>query len=277
MQTIQAYKRSWQKYKEYVLTNKLQFIFPLSEIEVANFVAYLFDKNYAAGTITSIVSAIAFVHKMLKFEDPSDSFFVKKLMQGCRKSQVSVKDGRLPVTPSILEKILQASQTTISDRYARIRFQAMCSLAFHALLRVGEMTESQNNLSFDCIQLDKEFLTLQFRTYKFSEGNMSTHRVKAQPMSSHCPVRNMAQYLMQRGSAPGPLFASSGRAIARHQFTKQLQTALAFVGLSCNRYTSHSFRIGAASFMASQGASDAQIKRAGRWSSYAFLAYIRIN
>ena len=198
-------------------------------------------------------------------------------MQGCRKTTAATKDGRLPVTPSILGKILQASQTTISNIYDRCTFQAMCSLAFHALLRVGEMTASQNNLQIDCIHIEADFLTLQFKTYKYSEGSSSMHRVNAHPSKFHCPVRNMSNYLALRGSAPGPLFIASGHAVNRQQFTKELQNALAFIGLPSSRYTSHSFRIGAASFMASQGASDAQIKRAGRWSSSAFFAYVRIN
>ena len=140
------------------------------------------------------------------------------------------------------------------------------------------MTESQNNLSFDCMQIDQEFLMLQFKTFKYSEGATSTHRVNAKPANFHCPVRNMTRYLALRGSKPGPLFVSAkGMPVSRNSFTKDLQNALHFVGLPTSRYTSHSFRIGAASFMASQGSSDAQIKRAGRWSSNAFLAYIRIN
>ena len=277
-QTRQAYKRSWQKYREYLASSKIAFQFPLSEIDVVNFIAYLFDLNYAPGTITSIISALAFVHKLLKVNDPSESFLVKKVLQGCRKSNASSKDGRLPITPYILDRILHASQTTIADGYNRVLFQAMCSLAFHALLRIGEMTDSQNNLSFDCIQLEQNFLILQFKTFKYSEGSTSTHRVNAKPLMFHCPVRNMARYVAMRGYKTGPLFISTkGTAVSRNAFTKDLQNALNFVGLPTKRYTSHSFRIGAASFMASQGASDAQIKRAGRWSSNAFLAYIRIN
>ena len=277
LHTKQAYKRSWNRYKEYLAKNNKLFSFPLSEIEIANFIAYLFELNYAPGTITSTISAMAFVHKMMNVEDPSDSFFVKKLMQGCRKTKASAKDGRLPITPSILDKILIASLTTISNQYECYRFHAMCSLAFHALLRIGEMTESQNNLTLDCIHMEREFLTLQFKSYKYSDGAISTHRVNAQPLSVHCPVKNMYRYLAIRGASPGPLFISSGRALTRNQFTKQLQGALRFIGLSSSRYSSHSFRIGSASFMANKGASDAQIKRAARRSSSAFVAYIRIN
>ena len=38
----------------------------------------------------------------------------------------------------------------------------------------------------------------------------------------------------------------------------------------------HSFRIGAASFAADKGLSDAQVRALGRWKSNTFLKYIRL-
>ena len=46
-------------------------------------------------------------------------------------------------------------------------------------------------------------------------------------------------------------------------------------GLDPSRYKGHSFRIGAASYAADRGFSDAQIRMLGRWKSNAFLCYIR--
>ena len=40
-------------------------------------------------------------------------------------------------------------------------------------------------------------------------------------------------------------------------------------------YALHSGRIGGATQLAAQGASDIQIQRAGRWKSLAFMGYVR--
>lgn len=58
-------------------------------------------------------------------------------------------------------------------------------------------------------------------------------------------------------------------------FTKTLSDALHYCNLDVERYKSHSFRIGAASWAAAKGMSDAQIRAFGRWKSNAFLRYIR--
>ena len=62
---------------------------------------------------------------------------------------------------------------------------------------------------------------------------------------------------------------------------KHFQTFLSLVfrscGLDSSKYKGHSFRIGAATFAASCGFSDAQIRAMGRWKSDVFRKYIRLS
>ena len=76
-------------------------IWPASEATVANFMAFLFSKNFAASTIISYVSAIASIHKFATYPDPTQSFLVKKLLSGTQKIK-GQQDTRLPVTEPIL-------------------------------------------------------------------------------------------------------------------------------------------------------------------------------
>ena len=235
----------------------------------------MYEQHYAPSTLTSHVSALSFVHKLLSVDDPGEQFIVKKMLQGCRKLNPK-KDGRLPITKSIMSSLMVASGHTITNFITRTRFKAMCALAFHALLRIGEMTISHNNLQVSNVRLERNLLTLQFTQFKHSDGSTSTHSFKAQPMSTVCPVRLLSDYLFYRGPRPGPLFlGEDGRGVERRVFAAELKATLLSCGFNTNRYTSHSFRIGAASAMAAKGASDAQIRQAGRWSSNAFLSYIR--
>jgi hypothetical protein len=51
---------------------------PLSVIKICNFIGALFDKSYSPSTITSHVSAISYIHKILGIFDPTSAFVVTK-------------------------------------------------------------------------------------------------------------------------------------------------------------------------------------------------------
>ena len=62
----------------------------------------------------------------------------------------------------------------------------------------------------------------------------------------------------------------------RSSFTRSLKEVLQYCNLNEDRYKTHSFRIGAASWAAAKGMFDSQIRAFGRWNSNAFLKYIRM-
>ena len=59
------------------------------------------------------------------------------------------------------------------------------------------------------------------------------------------------------------------------KFTQNVRAALQSAGLPYQNFAGHSFRIGAATTAAKAGIEDSTIRMIGRWSSAAFLAYIR--
>jgi len=98
---------------------------------------------------------------------------------------------------------------------------------------------------------------------------------KSQPI---CPVTTIVQYLSVRGHLSRPLFCwPDNSPVRRSQFVDSLNRALSFCSLETDRYKTHSFRIGAASWAAVLGFSDSQIRRFGRWKSNTFLKYIRTS
>ena len=68
----------------------------------------------------------------------------------------------------------------------------------------------------------------------------------------------------------------NGSPLTRSQFTGVLAKAIRCLGLPTQVYTSHSFRIGRASDLASKGLSNETIKQLGRWKSDAVERYIRL-
>ena len=86
-------------------------------------------------------------------------------------------------------------------------------------------------------------------------------RVRQQTGTSYCPIQAFDNYVRYRGKSPGYLFVwPSGNPVSRTQFISTLNLCLSSAGLSTTLYKSHSFRIGAATWAVSQGASDTQLR-----------------
>lgn len=234
------------------------------------------------------MSAISFLLQLGGYEDLTDHFIVSKTLRGYSKIK-TVKDSRLPITPSILKGLCQSLPHTCSSRFLQRMFQAMYLVAFHAFLRVGEITGAPppngncltvNDIKF--INKDKAGLEIHMSKYKHSAGKhipslfipTNTHN------KSFCPVHCLWVYLELRGkenSKVQPLFSfMDNKPISRSFFNNQLQLSLKYTGLNVNSYKAHSFRIGAATNAWAHGFSEEQIQQMGRWNSKAFKKYIRI-
>lgn len=117
---------------------------------------------------------------------------------------------------------------------------------------------------------------LVLKHYKHSDPTRAVELLvyRDQPI---CPVSQMLDYVSMRGNAPGPLFCwADGSSIFRSYFTRSLKEVLQYCNLDEDRYKTHSFQIGAASWAAEKGMSDSQTRAFGRWNSNAFLKYIRM-
>ena len=189
-------------------------------------------------------------------------------------------DARLPVSPQILAKLLQALPQTTSSVYDVRLFGAMFTLCFHAFLRIGEVTYSAAGpvhtlLLSSLSPVTPKGFTVTLHSYKHSQGRAHHIHVAPSVGSVPCAVTHMHQYLMLRGSNQGCLFlAASGSPVSGAQFNQALKAALVFCDLPSD-IKSHSFRIGAATYAAEIGLSDSKIRSLGRWHSNAFLRYIR--
>jgi len=162
----------------------------------------------------------------------------------------------------------------------------MCSLAFFAALRVCEITLRPGQAHSNLLQFHQvafmndqtgnmKAVKLSFTHCKHSNPSRPVDLLvyREQPI---CPISHLLHYLALRGCSPGPLFCwPDNTPVSREYFVCSLKEALQFCDLDHTRYKSHSFRIGAASWVATNGMSGAQIRIFGRWKSNAFLRYIR--
>ena len=78
-----------------------------------------------------------------------------------------------------------------------------------------------------------------------------------------------------RPNKNGPFFISeNGLSITRPQLVKVLKSQLTHLNYDATLYNTHSFWIGRASDMATEGYSENQIAMVGRWNSDAYKRYL---
>jgi hypothetical protein len=111
---------------------------PLSVIQICNFIGALFDKSYSPSTITSHVSAISYIHKILGIFDPTSAFVVTKLLKGCNNLRKSHATSQ-PITKQIFVKIIDGIDKCIDKNFTKTLLKAVFLLAFNPFLRLGEI------------------------------------------------------------------------------------------------------------------------------------------
>ena len=96
--------------------------------------------------------------------------------------------------------------------------------------------------------------------------------------ASVCPVAAMQAYLDCKPNRGGPLSrTSTGKFLTRGMMCRLVNDTLRSNNLSIAPYSTHSFRIGAATTAAAAGIPDSKIKILGRWSSSVYQRYVRMS
>ena len=147
------------------------------------FLAFLSLEGFAPATITSHLSAIAFVHKLNGWPDPTTSFVVKKLKEGCRHLNIH-SDCRLPITFPLLKRLICVLPSICKSSYEVIMFKSSFLLAFFGFLRVGEFTcvnkkcdnsrvIAVKDITFDGLNCSSMFVNIRYsKTDQYDNSNL---------------------------------------------------------------------------------------------------------
>ena len=283
-----TYRKAWSRFCSFVHLHNENQQLPIPSHQIVNYLADLFDGGYAPSTIATHASAICFVHKLLGFQDPMESFLLKKFVKGAINLSRAA-DSRLPITKSILQRLLRAIPTVIRNYNEQVLLKALFTLVYSFFLRFGEVVLKSGNDSNKLVQIEN----ISIQTLGSSLKGMSLvlhhfkHKQQVQPVSLYiahnpqnvecCPVESMQKYLRVLGNKSGPLFQFlDGKVVSYNYTADKLRTLVRFIGLDTQRYKPHSFRIGAATTAIQMGYSDDEVKKMGRWSSDALQSYIRL-
>jgi len=197
--SARVYRRPWTLFTtwaaHYLGTSVISL--PVQPAVLALFISHLFSLHYASSSVTTYVSAIGYVHKLVGVEDPTAATIIVQILKGYRKL-APVRDVRLPITLPILRQLIQSFTHTATSAYQKCLMSGMCSLAFFAFLRIGEMTTTtgqQVNL-INITQLDRlvdkhghvKALQLSLFQYKHSDPTQP-FVIYIYPEINCCPVQ----------------------------------------------------------------------------------------
>ena len=103
------YAQALANYKEFVSHELGRVVWFPATSTLALYMAHLVKKGNASSMVASNLSAIAFYHKLLGFQDSSSEFFIRKMRAGMIKIHKSVYS-RIPVSVDMLKKLIDSTQ-----------------------------------------------------------------------------------------------------------------------------------------------------------------------
>ena len=279
-----------KKFDTFCSTFQLPDPFPFTETVLCSFAAYLADQGLSPQTIKSYLAGVRNMQLSLGLPDPRDQSslpILKRVQAGIWRARLGTTPARvrLPVTLPLLWQLRQYLDTTAHRE--RVAMWAICCMAFFGYFRLGEVLlespnsfDQQYHLTWGDVavdsQTDPRMLRVHLKQSKTDQFHRGADIVVGRMGTDLCPVAAVLSYIASRGPEQGASFLDSqAHPIAKTYFIRKLRKVISALGLPQEQFAGHSFRIRAATSAAMAGLEDSTIQLLGRWSSAAFLRYIR--
>ena len=281
--TKATYTHASRDFDAFRAAHGIPLVWPADPNHVIQYAAFLSLENRSYSTARTYITALSTLHRLRGWEDPTNNFLLQKLMTGFGRSKSQV-DSRLPITFDKLRQLIDCLHTVCDNTFEHDLFRAAFTLAFFGFFRISELVGQvkhgktvTDGLRVDDVQLGS-VLNIRLRKSKTDQQGAGTSiRLKAVDSAPEvCPVRALVQYMSLRPKNGDKLLIHhNGESLTRYQFQAVLKKAACLLKWDATRFSSHSFRIGAATTAASNGHSIESIMRKGRWRSAAVTSYIR--
>jgi len=281
--------------------NNIKMELPVSEDTVIKFLLWMIRvRKTKAATLHNYLAGIRQLHIAKGCPPPAiRSETVALILRGkanleaaCNNLSESVN--RLPVTPDILLLIkARLSESEFCALDQRMLW-AVCSNLFFGAFRGCELLARSEKdfdpaytllledaiLSADNLDCGSEMIQYRIKAPKEDKKGRITIVDVYQSRADLCPVRALKKWkaLNPPAERGQPLFRwTCGTPLTGCRLTAVLRERLkGFLDGTENRYSTHSFRAGAASMLGSLGYSDSDVKALGRWNSRSFESYIKL-
>ncbi len=92
------------------------WVIPLSLDCIAYFLVFLYQRGNSHSTILTYMSALSYYHQIRKQTDPTNTFYIKKLLNGIKNKSLRVL-GLKPISKNILHKMIDMLPFTCETRF----------------------------------------------------------------------------------------------------------------------------------------------------------------
>ncbi len=268
-----TYSSAQQSYSRFCTTFGLAPL-PVSEHQLCQFCSHLAARNLTHSTIKGYLSAIRHLQIAAGLPDP--------VMSSMAKLNGVIKATRARGNPSSLPTILRQisavweAQGLSQDQVMLWAASTVCFLRARELRLTMPSTQPPvEDITVDDIA-NPSMLKLHLKASKTDPFRKGVDVVVGRTQDKLCPIAATLAYLALRGKGPGFLFQfRDGKPLTKTRFVDAIRSALATAGLNPKDYAGHSFRIGAATTAHSRGLNDSTIQTLRRWSSSAYLVYMK--
>lgn len=194
----------------------IQWPAPPEHITSILFISYCFEQGYAANTIRTYISGLAYKHKLCNWYDPSSIFLIHKLLEGCSELK-KTKHNRAPILLSKLKTICIKLPVICYDEYESILFNSafiVAYLPYLGMFRISELVFTtvlhsdrplnNNDVSFQ--DNNKLVIIIILDSKTSSNGVPVKLMIPCEKDTENGHVCCLRKYLHHRPKSPGYLF-----------------------------------------------------------------------
>ena len=262
--TIRAYRANFASFITYCAKLGVASL-PASAITVTSYISHLANDHLKSASVRMAVTAIAAIHRLNRFEDPTkDPDVALEVRRMYRKLGRASKQA-LGVTQPILEKLISVTDNSLRG----IRDRALLLLAYDSLCRRSELVslriEDISNLGTGKglqIRLRKsktdpnaigKWLHLSERTQRAIEEWLAASGIKEGFL-----IRRMTKHggILPKGISGGHI----------NRIYKHLAAEAGLGAEMVEHISGHSMRVGSAQDLMSSGVSMPMLMNRGRWT-----------
>jgi hypothetical protein len=275
---------------------------PVTEHVLLIFVHWLLTvRKVGASTIQTYLAGIRAEHIARGMPVPDiRTELINLIVRGKHNMQAAAKrregqGGRSPITPDILALLKARLGVWQAAAEADKRLVwAVATICFHGAFRMGELlckTETVFDPAYALLTRDvaldptysergsKGVARFRIKSPKEDKLNRSLIVDVFGTGNNICPVKALSKWMATsklEGEEQPAFRLSNGKPLTPRRFTAIIRGRLkGYLDDDGKSIAAHSFRIGLASMLAALGYSEKDIKAMGRWSSRAWLLYVR--
>jgi hypothetical protein len=281
-----VYSSAQKRYLQFCESYNLAAI-PAVERVLLMYVTYLHDQKLKYSTIKTYLSALRSMHVLQGFPNP---------LENCHRLQMALRSiqqasdapiQKLPITVQLLCNIRDVMGIHYNDK---LMWAAM-TLGLFGLLRAAEFTvtsssgfNSQIHMTLSDIKLELssqcKYMIVHIKRSKTCKHSSGVNVKIGCTETKVCALCAMVDFLACRtlfdSNPHEPLFLyKNGISLSREILVFNTRLYISMIGINPDRFTGHSFRVGGATSMAASGFTEWEIMMLGRWSSDAYLRYIK--